>query len=85
MSFFCQNVSFVLSHIDSSYTKVDVDAVVPACTSVAAVVPSNPAVVTPVAVVVVVPLPPDDDEPAVDPKLKTKPSGAELLAEAVEG
>lgn len=59
------------------YTRVDVDAVVPACTSVAAVVP-------PVVASVVVPAvsPPDEDDVPADPKLKTNPSGVELLTDA---
>ena len=49
---------------------------VPACATVAAVVP-------PVTVVVVAP-PEEEEELVVDPKLKTNPSGVELLSEAEE-
>jgi hypothetical protein len=61
----------ILSTVD-----VDVDAVVPACATVAAVVPA--------AIVVVVAPPVEEEELVVDPKLKTNPSGVELLAEAEE-
>jgi len=62
------------------YTMVDADAVVPACSSVAAVVP--PVVLVVSAVVAVVPAPDDEELPPADPKLKTNPSGVELLNDA---
>ena len=56
---------------------------VPACTSVNAVVPIVVVVFNASSVVVSV-APLVDEELAVDPKLKTNPSGAELLAETEE-
>ena len=64
------------------YTRVDVDAVVPACTSVAAVVP--PVVIVVFTVVAVVPAPDDEELLPADPKLNTNPSGVELLKDAEE-
>jgi len=57
--------------------------VVPACTSVNAVVPIVVVVFSASSVVVSV-APLVDEELAVDPKLKTNPSGAELLVETEE-
>jgi len=64
------------------YKRVDVEAVVPACTSVTAVVPPLVAVVF--TVVAVVPAPDDEELLPADPKLKTNPSGVELLNDAEE-